>query len=81
MREADTSGDFFQRGGLWVVGQFALMGGVVAGGLIWHGQWHSLGVTACGIFLLTRLASFADFGQHRRCGIFVEPFKQWVQAT
>ena len=52
MREADTSGDFLQRGGLWVLGQFALMGGVVAGGLIWHGQWHSLGLTACGILLL-----------------------------
>jgi protein-S-isoprenylcysteine O-methyltransferase Ste14 len=48
-----VSGNFLQRGGLWVLGQFALMCAVIAGGPIWHGQWRSLALTACGSFLLS----------------------------
>jgi protein-S-isoprenylcysteine O-methyltransferase Ste14 len=51
------NGHFFQRGGLWVLGQFALIGVVIAGGAIWHSQWRSLSLTVCGILLL--LASAA----------------------
>lgn len=47
-----VSGNFLQRGGLWVLGQFALMCAVVAGGPIWHSQWRSLTLTGCGILLL-----------------------------
>jgi protein-S-isoprenylcysteine O-methyltransferase Ste14 len=51
-RAADESAGFLQRGGLWVLGQFVLMGGVLAGGPIWHGQWQSLAITVGGGLLL-----------------------------
>ena len=46
------SNDFIQRGGLWVLGQGMLLCAVMAGGPIWRGQWHSLGITLCGVGLL-----------------------------
>jgi protein-S-isoprenylcysteine O-methyltransferase Ste14 len=46
------SGEFFQRGGWWVVGQMALSAGVVAGGILWRGHWHSAATTLGGVLLL-----------------------------
>jgi protein-S-isoprenylcysteine O-methyltransferase Ste14 len=47
------SGDFFQRGGLWVLGQTVLLVTVFAGGPIWHGQWRSIPLTVvCSVVLL-----------------------------
>jgi protein-S-isoprenylcysteine O-methyltransferase Ste14 len=46
------SHEFLQRGGGWVVGQTALLAGVVAGGILWHGQWQSAATTLGGVLLL-----------------------------
>ncbi len=46
------SDNFLDRGGLWVLGQNALLGLVVAAGVFYHNQWHSLALTCCGVFLL-----------------------------
>ena len=35
------SGEFIERGGLWVLGQGVLFCGVILGVLRWHGQWQS----------------------------------------
>lgn len=41
-----------QRGGLWVLGQGALLGVVVAGGILYCHQWQSLAFTLSGVLLL-----------------------------
>jgi len=46
------SGSFFQRSGLWVLGQGALLGAVIAGGILYRNQWHSPPLVLCGVFLL-----------------------------
>jgi protein-S-isoprenylcysteine O-methyltransferase Ste14 len=46
------SGNFLQRGGLWVLGQSALLGAVIAGGILCRNQWQSLAPTLCGAVLL-----------------------------
>jgi len=46
------SGRFLERGGLWVLGQNALLGAVMAGGILCRGQWHSLILSLGGAFLL-----------------------------
>jgi protein-S-isoprenylcysteine O-methyltransferase Ste14 len=43
---------FVQRGGLWVLGQGALLGVVVAGGIQYCRQWQSLAFTLSGVLLL-----------------------------
>ena len=44
--------NFVQRGGLWVLGQGVLLCAVIAGGILCHGQWHSLWLTFGGVALL-----------------------------
>jgi hypothetical protein len=44
--------DFLQRGGLWVLGQSALLCVVIAGGVLCRGQWQSVALTLCGAGLL-----------------------------
>jgi protein-S-isoprenylcysteine O-methyltransferase Ste14 len=44
--------NFVQRGGLWVLGQSALLCAVIGGGIFCRGQWHSLLLTLCGVGLL-----------------------------
>jgi protein-S-isoprenylcysteine O-methyltransferase Ste14 len=44
--------NFVQRGGLWVIGQGALLCAVIAGGILCRGQWHSFWLTLCGAGLL-----------------------------
>ena len=46
------SGNFLQRGGLWVLGQSALLCVVIAGGVRCRDQWQSLAVTLCGAGLI-----------------------------
>ena len=46
------SGNFLQRGGLWVLGQSALLGAVIAGSILYHNEWQSLALTLCGALLL-----------------------------
>jgi protein-S-isoprenylcysteine O-methyltransferase Ste14 len=46
------SSEFLQRGGGWVVGQMALLAGVIAGAACWHGQWRSAVSTLCGWLLM-----------------------------
>ena len=46
------SGDFLQRGGLWVLGQTVLLGAVIAGGILYRDEWRSLALTLCGALLL-----------------------------
>ena len=46
------SDTFLQRGGLWVVCQGALLGAVIAGGILCRNQWHSLVFSLGGIVLL-----------------------------
>jgi len=46
------SGNFLERGGLWVLGQNALLGAVIAGSILCRNQWHSFALTLCGAFLL-----------------------------
>jgi len=45
-------GNFVERGGLWVVGQGVLLCAVIAGGILFRGQWHSVPITLCGVGLL-----------------------------
>jgi len=47
-----VGGNFLQRGGLWVLGQLALMCVVAAGGPLWPHHWQSLPLTFLGWFLL-----------------------------
>ena len=49
---ARMSGEFLQRGGLWVLGQSVLLGAVIAGGILGRNQWQCLALTLCGAFLL-----------------------------
>jgi protein-S-isoprenylcysteine O-methyltransferase Ste14 len=49
---AGMSGNFLQRGGLWVLGQSMLLCGVIAGGILCRNQWQSLALTLSGVFLL-----------------------------
>ena len=44
--------NFVQRGGLWVLGQAALLGAVIVGGILCRNQWQHLALTLCGAFLL-----------------------------
>lgn len=44
--------NFLRRGGLWVLGQSALMCVVIGGGLLCRNQWQSLVLTLCGAGLL-----------------------------
>ena len=46
------SDNFLQGGGLWVLGQGALLGVVIAGSILGRNQWHSLALTLGGAFLL-----------------------------
>ena len=46
------SGNFLQRGGLWVLGQSALLCVITAGGVLCRNQWQSLILTLCGAGLL-----------------------------
>ena len=46
------SGNFLQRGGLWVLGQGVLLVAVIAGGILGRNQWQSLALTFCGAGLL-----------------------------
>jgi protein-S-isoprenylcysteine O-methyltransferase Ste14 len=50
--ERNMGSSFLQRGGLWVLGQGVLLSVVVAGGILFHSQWHSLSLMLCGVFLL-----------------------------
>jgi len=47
-----VSNGFLQRGGLWVLGQGALLCVVMAGGPIWRGEWRSPTLTLLGVGLL-----------------------------
>jgi protein-S-isoprenylcysteine O-methyltransferase Ste14 len=47
------TGDFLERGGLWVLGQAVLLGAVIAGGVLGRNQWQGLPSTLYGaLFLL-----------------------------
>jgi len=46
------SGNFLQRGGLWVLGQNTLLFAAIAGGILGRNQWQSLPLTLCGTVLL-----------------------------
>ncbi len=56
------SGSFLQRGGLWVLGQGALLGVVVAGGILWRDQWQGLAFTLGGVSLLLMAAGIGLAG-------------------
>jgi protein-S-isoprenylcysteine O-methyltransferase Ste14 len=43
---------FLQRGGLWVLGQSALLCAIIAGGILCRNQWHCFPLTLYGAFLL-----------------------------
>jgi protein-S-isoprenylcysteine O-methyltransferase Ste14 len=45
------SGDFIERGGLWVLGQSALLCAVITAGPLWHRQWQCFPVTLAGLGL------------------------------
>jgi protein-S-isoprenylcysteine O-methyltransferase Ste14 len=46
------SNGFLQRGGAWVLGQNVLLCFMVAVGIFFRSQWHSLATTLCGACLL-----------------------------
>jgi protein-S-isoprenylcysteine O-methyltransferase Ste14 len=50
------SDNFLERGGLWVLGQAALLCAVIAGGILCRCQWHSFALTLCGAVLLVTAA-------------------------
>jgi protein-S-isoprenylcysteine O-methyltransferase Ste14 len=47
-----VSGDFLERGGLWVLGQSVLLCVVIAGGFVYRNQWQSFVLALCGTGLL-----------------------------
>ena len=57
------SGNFLQRGGLWVLGQSALLGAVIVGGILGRNQWQSLAITLCGALLLVIAAGCGVAGK------------------
>lgn len=56
-------GDFVQRGGLWVLGQSALLCAVIAGGILCRNQWQNLAATLCGGLLLVIAAGCGVAGR------------------
>jgi protein-S-isoprenylcysteine O-methyltransferase Ste14 len=54
--------NFVHRGGLWVLGQGALLCVVVGGVVYWNGQWHSASLTFCGVGLLLIAGGCGIFG-------------------
>jgi protein-S-isoprenylcysteine O-methyltransferase Ste14 len=46
------SSSFLQRGGLWVLGQGAILCVIIAGGILCHHQWQCHAFTVGGVFLL-----------------------------
>jgi len=46
------SGNFVQRGGLWVLGQSVVLCAVLVGSLLCRDQWQSGSATFCGVLLL-----------------------------
>ena len=56
------SESFLQRGGLWVFGQNALLGIVLAGGVLWPNQWPRSPLTLGGWFLILLAATCGTAG-------------------
>ena len=56
------SGNFIQRGGLWVLSQSVVLCAVVVGGLLCRDQWESNLLTLCGVLLLIVSAGCALAG-------------------
>ena len=67
------SGNFLQRGGLWVLGQSVLLCAVIAGGLLCRNQWQSFVPTLCGAFLLL-LGAGCGLAGTRSLGRNLTPF-------
>ena len=65
--------NFVQRGGLWVLGQGVLLCAVIAGGILCHGQWHSLWLTFGGVALLL-IASICGLAGTISLGRNLTPF-------
>jgi len=54
--------EFRERGGLWVIGQFALMAGVIVSGWVWRHQWTSPLTTAVAVVLFAVAATLVFWG-------------------
>jgi protein-S-isoprenylcysteine O-methyltransferase Ste14 len=67
------SGEFFHRGGLWVLGQSVLLLGTFAGGILYRGQWQSVGITLGGVLLLV-VAAICGIAGSAALGRNLTPF-------
>jgi protein-S-isoprenylcysteine O-methyltransferase Ste14 len=71
---------FVQRGGLWVLGQSALLLAVLASGVIWRDQWQCLPAVLCGALLLLAAAVCGIAGT-AALGRNLTPFPQPSSTT
>jgi protein-S-isoprenylcysteine O-methyltransferase Ste14 len=70
---ASMIGKFMHRGGLWVIGQAAILVTVFLAAVPCHRQWHSQAFVACG-WLLIVLASICGVAGAIRLGPNLTPF-------
>jgi protein-S-isoprenylcysteine O-methyltransferase Ste14 len=75
-----VSGNFLERGGLWVLGQSALFAAVIAGGILCRNQWHGLASTIGGAFLFL-LAAVCGLAGATRLGRNLTPFPKPSTST
>jgi len=55
-------GPFLERGGLWVLGQFALMAAVIVSGWMWRQQWTSRLTLTLAVVLFAAAATLGLWG-------------------
>ena len=77
---AGMSGNFLQRGGLWVLVQGMLLGMVIVGGIFCRHQWRSFALTLSGIFLLV-VAAVCGVAGAIRLGKNLTPFPKPSAST
>ena len=64
---------FIERGGLWVLGQFALLAVALLGGFFWSSQWENTATWALGWVFMLVAAVFGVYGV-RALGRNLTPF-------
>jgi protein-S-isoprenylcysteine O-methyltransferase Ste14 len=75
------NGNFLQRGGLWVLGQGALLGVVIAGGILCRDQWQSFAFTLCGGAFLLVIAAGCGLAGTVSLGRNLTPFPKPCAST
>jgi len=71
---------FFERGGLWVLGQGVLLAAVIVCGLIWRHQWRGFPGVFCGVGLLG-VAALCGIAGTAALGRNLTPFPRPLSST